>query len=137
VTPTLAVTNKCFGAKEQDPHGGGAIKKPHARLAAVWQQKTGDINNKRLMDYMTKVLALTAALVIALPSIASATCGTQDGPGLRGPDGKCVSWERVSSVCGPDRSRCQSEQVNPLIKQLDTTPPRKLMGCAHGMRNDC
>ena len=88
-------------------------------------------------NYMTKLLALTAALVIALPSIASATCGTRGGPGLRGPDGNCVSWERLNSVCGSDGSRCQREQVNALTKQLDTTPPRKLMQCAHGMRNDC
>ena len=90
-----------------------------------------------LMDYMTKMFFLTAALVIALPSIASATCGTRGGPGLRGPDGKCLSWERVNPVCGPDGSRCQREQVNPLFDQLDRTPPRKLMECAHGMRNDC
>jgi len=89
------------------------------------------------MDYMTKFLTLTAALVIALPSIASATCGTRGGPGLRGPDGDCLSWDRVNSVCGSDGSRCQREQVNPLFKQLDTTPPRKLMQCAHGIRNDC
>ena len=95
------------------------------RLTAVWQQ-TGDINNRRLMDYMTKFLTLTAALVIALPSIASATCGTRGGPGLRGPDGDCLSWDRVNSVCGSDGSRCQREQVNPLFKQLDTTPRASL-----------
>jgi hypothetical protein len=86
---------------------------------------------------MTKILTLTAALVIALPSIASATCGTRGGPGLRGPDGKCLSWDRVPSVCGPDGSRCQREQVSPLLPKLDTTPSRKLMECAHGIRNDC
>jgi hypothetical protein len=87
---------------------------------------------------MTKIiLILTAALVIALPSIASATCGTRGGPGLRGPDGKCQSWDRVQPVCGLDGSGCQREQVNPLFSKLGTTPPRKLMECAHGMRNDC
>ena len=86
---------------------------------------------------MTKILTLTAALVIALPSIASATCGTRGGPGLRGSDGKCLSWDRVIPECGSDGSRCQREQVNPLIKQLPTTPSHKLMECAHGMRNDC
>ena len=101
-----------FGAKEQD----SATKKPYAGFAAVWQQKTAT-STKRLM---TKVLALAAALIIAMPSIASATCGTRGGPGLRGPDGKCLSWDRVNSACGSDGSRCQREQVNPLIKQLDT-----------------
>ena len=89
------------------------------------------------MDDMTKVFALTTALVFALPSIAGAACGTRGGPGLRGPDGNCLSWERVNSVCGPDGSRCQRERVNPLLKQLDTIPPRKLMECAHRVRNDC
>jgi hypothetical protein len=86
---------------------------------------------------MTKILTLTAALVIALPSIASATCGTRGGPGLRGPDGKCQSWDRVQAVCGADGSGCQRERVNPLFPKLDTTPSHKLMECAHGMRNDC
>ena len=86
---------------------------------------------------MTKILTLTAALVIALPSIASATCGTRGGPGFRGPDGKCQSWAEVQRNCGLDGSRCQREQVNPLFPKLGTTPSDKLMECAHGMRNDC
>jgi hypothetical protein len=87
---------------------------------------------------MTKtILTFTAALVIALPSIANATCGTRGGPGLRGPDGKCVSWDQVQSKCGEDGSRCQREQVNPLYPKLKTTSSHKLMECAHGMRNDC
>ena len=122
-----------FGAPEQDSQ---ECQCDNTRVGAVWQQ-TGDIINRRLIGYMTKIFILTAALIIALPSIASATCGTRGGPGLRGPDGNCASWERVNSVCGSDGSRCQREQVNALTKQLDTTPPRKLMQCAHGMRNDC
>jgi hypothetical protein len=43
--PALEVKNKCLAQEDS------ATKKPYARLAAVWQQKTGDINNKRLMDY--------------------------------------------------------------------------------------
>ena len=86
---------------------------------------------------MTKILTLTAALIIALPSIANAECGTRGGPGFRGADGKCQSWDRVQSVCGLDGSRCQRERVNPLFPKLDTTPSHKLMKCAHGMRNDC
>jgi hypothetical protein len=89
-------------------------------------------------DYMIKtILTLTTALVIALPSIANATCGTRGGPGLRGPDGKCRSWDQVRSVCGADGSRCQREQVNSLYPKLNTTPSHKLMECAHHMRNDC
>ena len=87
---------------------------------------------------MTKIiLTLTAALVIALPSIANAECGTRGGPGFRGSDGKCKSWDRVGPDCGLDGSRCQREWVNPLFPKLDTTPSHKLMKCAHGMRSDC
>jgi hypothetical protein len=86
---------------------------------------------------MTKILTLTAALVIALPSIASATCGTRGGPGLRSQDGKCQSWEEVQRNCGLDGSGCKREQVNPLFHKLGATPSHKLMECAHGMRNDC
>jgi hypothetical protein len=47
---------------------------------------------------MTKIiLILTAALVIALPSIASATCGTQGNPGVRNPEtGECEYWDRAA-----------------------------------------
>ena len=88
---------------------------------------------------MTKViLILTAALVIAVPSIASATCGTRGGPGYRNPEtGKCESWDKFQADCGLDGSRCKGEQVNPLVRKLDKTPSHKLMECAHGMRNDC
>jgi hypothetical protein len=86
---------------------------------------------------MTKILIFTGALIIALPSIANATCGTRGGPGFRGLDGKCKSWEQVERDCGIDGSRCQREKENPLFKNLPTTPSRKLMECAHGLRDDC
>jgi hypothetical protein len=86
---------------------------------------------------MTKILIFTGALIIALPSIANAECGTRGGPGFRGSDGKCKSWDRVVPDCGLDGSRCQRERENPLFKKLDTIDPRKLMECAHKMRNDC
>jgi hypothetical protein len=86
---------------------------------------------------MTKLWVAAAAIVLALPSIANATCGTRGGPGLRGPDGKCTSWEQVARVCGPDGSRCQREQESPYLQQLPKVPARTLMECAHGLRNDC
>jgi len=58
---------------------------------------------------MTKILTFTAALIIA-----------GGGPGFRGPDGKCQSWDRVQPVCGLDGSRCQRERVNPLFPKLDS-----------------
>jgi hypothetical protein len=86
---------------------------------------------------MTKLLVAAAAIVLALPSIANATCGTRGGPGFRGSDGKCKSWEQVERDCGPDGSRCQREQENPYFKQLPNVPAQKLMQCAHRLRNDC
>jgi hypothetical protein len=93
----------------------------------------GDINMTKLV-----AAALAAALVMAgLPSVASATCGTRGGPGLRGPDGRCQSWAQVGRSCGTDGSRCEKEQVSPYFKQLPNEPTSKLMQCAHGQRTDC
>ena len=121
---TLAATNKYLA---------GGNKSQHERNATLHQTRESTTG-----DYVTKiVLTFTTALVIALPSLANATCGTRGGPELRGPDGKCQSWDQVRSVCGADGSRCQREQVNPLYPKLDTTNSHKLMECAHHMRNDC
>jgi hypothetical protein len=67
-------------------------------------------------------------------TIANGTCGTRGGPGYRDPaTGQCVSWERFSYVCGPDGSRCQPEQVNPLTKELQNgADPRNLTEQSHG-----
>jgi hypothetical protein len=86
---------------------------------------------------MTKIIILTGALIIALPSIGNATCGTHGGPGLRGATGKCQSWEEVERNCGLDGSRCQREQPSPFFRQLGKLPARQLMQCAHGLRSDC
>lgn len=87
-----------------------------------------------------RMFVLTMAVlagIAALPSIANAECGTRGGPGLRGADGKCLSWDRVQSACGPNGSGCQRERVSPFLPKIDTVPAHKLMQCAHGMRNDC
>jgi hypothetical protein len=86
-----------------------------------------------------KSLLVAASLLacVVLPTSASAECGTRGGPGVRGPDGKCLSWERVQSTCGTDGSRCQRERVSPLYPKIETTPAHKLMECAHHLRNDC
>ena len=45
-------------------------------------------------------------------SIASAACGDRDGPGYRGPNGKCVGWAQLGKVCGsPPETRCSPENV--------------------------
>jgi hypothetical protein len=52
--------------------------------------------------------------LVAATSVAEATCGERGGPGYRGPDGKCVSWEALGRVCGsPPTTRCAPEQTAP------------------------
>jgi hypothetical protein len=52
--------------------------------------------------------------LVAATSMAEATCGERGGPGYRGPDRKCVSWEVLGRVCGCPRStRCTPEQTAP------------------------
>lgn len=37
-------------------------------------------------------------------------CGCKGGPGFRGPNGKCVGWKDLVSVCGaPPYSKCARE----------------------------
>jgi hypothetical protein len=83
-----------------------------------------------------RIFAFTTALLMALPTIANATCGTRGGPGYRDPvTGKCLSWEQFSYRCGPDGSRCQPEKPSPLIQELrqPDADPRKLMERSHGL----
>ena len=83
-----------------------------------------------------RIFAFTTALVVALPTIANATCGTRGGPGYRDPaTGKCLSWGQFSYRCGPDGSRCQPEKPSPLIQELrqPDADPRKLMERSHGL----
>lgn len=54
---------------------------------------------------------LSVILFFAGVSLALATCGERGGPGYRGPNGKCVSWKTIASVCGhPPETRCTPEQ---------------------------
>jgi hypothetical protein len=51
--------------------------------------------------------------LVAATSVAEATCGDRGGPGYRGPDGKCVSWEALGRVCGSPPTRCAPERTAP------------------------
>lgn len=54
---------------------------------------------------------LSVIFLFASISLALATCGERGGPGYRGPNGKCVSWKTIASVCGhPPETRCTPEQ---------------------------
>jgi|ERR1700744_3769042 hypothetical protein len=52
-------------------------------------------------------------LFVAVP-VVHATCGTQGGPGYRGPNGKCIGWAEMGRVCGcPPSTGCTAEQAHP------------------------
>jgi len=65
---------------------------------------------------MSAIRLSTAILVAVLMAISStfanAACGDRGGPGYRGPDGKCQSWEALGRMCGsPPTTRCTPENV--------------------------
>ena len=66
---------------------------------------------------MTKLyrMSITAFVtLLARTPFAVAACGERGGPGYRGPDGKCVSWEALGRVCGsPPSMRCSGEKIAP------------------------
>src|SRR5436189_6369800 len=60
--------------------------------------------------YQMLIVALVA--FVAATSFAEATGGDRGGPGYRGPDGKCLSWETLGRVCGsPPSTRCTAEKT--------------------------
>jgi hypothetical protein len=62
--------------------------------------------------YRMSITAFVA--LVAASSLAEATCGDLGGPGYRGPNGKCVSWEALGRVCGsPPSTRCTDERPAP------------------------
>ena len=64
------------------------------------------------MSNFYRMLIILAALVVS--TLAEAACGDRGGPGYRGPDGKCLSWEALGRVCGsPPTTRCTPENVAP------------------------
>ena len=61
---------------------------------------------------MRMFLFVPAAIALFLLSSpeALARCGSRDGPGYRGPDGKCVGRAALNRVCGkPWTTRCTKE----------------------------
>jgi hypothetical protein len=51
----------------------------------------------------------------AQPAQAAACsgCGCKGGPGYRGPNGRCVSWDALAKTCGtPPTTHCKGERVN-------------------------
>jgi hypothetical protein len=63
---------------------------------------------------MLRNALLICCALIASSSLAEATCGDRGGPGYRGPDGQCLSWQALGSKCGsPPTTGCTAENVNP------------------------
>jgi hypothetical protein len=58
-----------------------------------------------------RISSLIAVLLLSAP--AAAECGDPDGPGYRGPNGKCVGWAQLGRVCGsPPETHCTAENTN-------------------------
>ncbi len=65
------------------------------------------------MSATTVALASLLSLIYGSTALACHGCGCQGGPGYRGPDGKCVSWSKIRSVCGsPPTKNCTAELPN-------------------------
>jgi hypothetical protein len=72
----------------------------------------------------TFFLAVAIAALLVGDAQACDRCGCRGGPGYRGPDGNCVGWKALNSVCGtPPTTKCTPEQVN--------SEKRLLVGVTH------
>lgn len=60
---------------------------------------------------MFRVPAFVLAVLLAIPALAfERGCGARGGPGFRSPEGKCVGWKNLKSICGdPPSTRCTYE----------------------------
>ena len=56
------------------------------------------------------LIALAAILWLVDNAQACSGCGCRGGPGYRGPDGRCVGYANLKSVCGdPPETKCTRE----------------------------
>jgi predicted small lipoprotein YifL len=60
------------------------------------------------MKNLYRMLMILAALVVS--TFAEAACGDRGGPGYRGPDGKCLSWQ-------DPRARKRERRTDLAVKQ--------------------
>lgn len=60
-------------------------------------------------------------------------CGCKGGPGYRKPNGDCVSWKQIFTVCGSPPSKCctpeQADPRAPTIAAKDAARPRAQTAC--------
>jgi hypothetical protein len=70
------------------------------------------------MDSLGRILVGALVAIVAATSFAEAACGDRGGPGYRGPDGKCLSWQDLGRKCGyPPTTGCTAENVAPRADQ--------------------
>jgi hypothetical protein len=66
------------------------------------------------MTHFYRMSIAAFVTLVAATSSPEAACGDRGGPGCRGPDGKCVSWEALGRICGsPPSTRCTCEKIAP------------------------
>ena len=64
------------------------------------------------------VSAAVALFLLFAPEALARGCGSKDGPGYRGPNGKCVGFQQLYRVCGnPPTTRCKLEGGGKAPKQ--------------------
>eukprot|EP01034_Spumella_vulgaris_P017409 gene17409-biopygen15290 len=55
-------------------------------------------------------VAMWLAALAAAHGQTCSGCGCGGGPGYRGPDGQCTTWENIGAVCGtPPSAGCKAE----------------------------
>jgi len=75
-----------------------------------WLLRQVIVSLQRTLGAMRAFLA--TVILIFSTALAAAACGERGGPGYRGPNGKCVSWEAIDRICGsPAEKKCTSESV--------------------------
>lgn len=82
---------------------------------------------------------ILTVIVCLLSASAHATCGTQGGPGYRGPNGKCVGWAALARTCGnPPTLRCTAELAQPEAPEAAKkgSQIRNFMDAAHQRAKD-
>lgn len=60
-------------------------------------------------------------------------CGCKGGPGYRKPNGDCVSWKQIFTVCGSPPSTCCTPEITdpraPQVAAQDAARPRAQTAC--------
>ena len=91
------------------------MKSAHTKpRAAVHPPRTRTSRWESPMIKLYRMSITAFVALVAATSLAEAACGDRGGPGYRGADGKCVSWEALGRVCGsPPGMRCTGEKIAP------------------------